>query len=742
MPFLFTHAFLLSALAGLGIPVLLHLLLKQRNPRMRVSTLRFFEARDTRSSSKRKLRNLLLLLLRLLVFALIVLAFARPYLPEGWGGPPRPKRQDLVLVLDRTLSMRAVDSGRSRWTAALDEARRIVSGLADGDRAALIAVGERAEVLSGFAPATVVRERLQGLEPGFGHGGLAEGLRQALALVMSLESPATASITVLGDLQRTGVDGLDSIALPRWLPVRFLRLGQSVAPNVAVTDLRASTEADGPLTMTLANHGDRPVTNRTVRCLIDGQAVAELTFSRDAGRSEPLQWKPPRLAPGWHEAEVRLAEDDALAADDVRRLAFQVPEPIRVLAIEHRTGVRSFEEQTFFLAAALDPFFGGTNAGRGGFVVEVVRPEAVAASLAPATGSSGTTRGRIPPPDVVLLPAMRSLTAESVAALSAWVEQGGGVFFFGGDSLEPSRFNAEFGTMSPGQWGPPASAEAEVAWRIGSFDRSSPVFRPFAPARTGGPAVAAFTRRHAVTPVAGSAVLARFDDGHPFLLSRSVGRGAALLANTSADTAWTDWPKHKSFVPWVVAATGWLADRGDGRRLRTSEPLVTGTDAHIPLGGNRRQASPIEATNPNGTSLREPSAVQIPTANPPSGVAQGRFGLQLRNTPKAPAAALAIGPDGSGVFEVPAPGFYSVIDDSGREVLRLAANPPPLESDLAAMEAPAAERALARRTDAESDLPAGWFGNEPGRQEWWRVLMAAALALLLIETVVANRSTP
>ena len=53
MPFLFTHAFLLSALAGLGIPVLLHLLLKQRNPRMRVSTLRFFEVRDTRSSSRR-----------------------------------------------------------------------------------------------------------------------------------------------------------------------------------------------------------------------------------------------------------------------------------------------------------------------------------------------------------------------------------------------------------------------------------------------------------------------------------------------------------------------------------------------------------------------------------------------------------------------------------------------------------------------------------------------------------------
>lgn len=81
-------------------------------------------------------------------------------------------------------------------------------------------------------------------------------------------------------------------------------------------------------------------------------------------------------------------------------------------------------------------------------------------------------------------------------------------------------------------------------------------------------------------------------------------------------------------------------------------------------------------------------------------------------------------------------------DESGRERWRLAANPPPIESDLAALEPSAADGRLARRTDAESDLPPGWFGNEPGRQEWWRILLAAALALLLIETVVANRTHP
>ncbi len=720
MPFLFTHAFLLSALAGLGIPVLLHLLLKQRNPRMKVSTLRFFEVLDTRSSSRRKLRNLLLLLLRLLVFALIVLAFTRPYLPEGWGGTPRPKHQDVILVLDRSLSLRATDSGTPRWPAALAEARRILAPLTEGDRAALIGIGERPEVLSSFGPPSLILDRLKDLQPTSSRGDVSEALREALSLVATLNSPGSASVTVIGDLQRTGVDRLERVSLPRWLPIQFIRVGPTVSPNVAVTDLRLPAEPNGPLSIIVANYGDQPVQNHTIRCVLDGQTLSKITFSRGAGVSDSLEWKLPRLNAGWHEAEVQLEVSDALAEDNVRRLAFQVPERIRVVAVENRSQVRSFEEQTFFVAAALDPFFGSTNSGQGGFVVEILRPEALAAAVTP--------KGIQPPPDVVLLPAMRSLPVDAVAALNAWVDQGGGLFFFGGDSLEPSRFNAEFGALSPAQWGSPVSADAEVPWRIGAFDRTSPIFRPFTEARSGGPAVAEFTRRHAVTASPQSTVLARFDDGHPFLLSRFVGRGAVLLANTSADTAWTDWPKHKSFVPWVMAAVTWLADRGDDRLLRSSDSLITGTEGRIPLssGSTGFTATSTRAASPSATA-------------PPAGA---RLGLQVRPGSSNPPPALDVRADGTAVFKVPISGFYSVSDESGRERWRLAANPPPIESDLAAWEPSAADGRLARRTDAESDLPPGWFGNEPGRQEWWRILLAAALALLLIETVVANRTHP
>src|SRR5882724_10357709 len=103
----FTNLWMLAGLAVLSVAVVIHLLLKRKKKRLRFSTVQFFLKQDEQSSHRRKLRNWLLLTLRLLICALLVLAFARPYLRKGGvGGGVGEKRQVLVL-LDRSLSMQA-----------------------------------------------------------------------------------------------------------------------------------------------------------------------------------------------------------------------------------------------------------------------------------------------------------------------------------------------------------------------------------------------------------------------------------------------------------------------------------------------------------------------------------------------------------------------------------------------------------------------------------------------------------
>src|SRR6266852_7946499 len=121
---LFTNLTMLAGFAALALPILIHLLLKRKKQRLRFSTLQFFRRHDEHSSQRRKLRNLLLLAVRLSLLAILVLAFARPFLPdnEGAGAPQKPRLA--VFVLDRSASMQATDAGLLRWQRAKDSIQK------------------------------------------------------------------------------------------------------------------------------------------------------------------------------------------------------------------------------------------------------------------------------------------------------------------------------------------------------------------------------------------------------------------------------------------------------------------------------------------------------------------------------------------------------------------------------------------------------------------------------------------
>src|ERR1035438_5179969 len=101
----FSPWFFAGVLAA-GLPVWLHLLRKHRSQPLPFASLMFME-RHTQSSIKhRRLRYLLLFALRLLLFLLIVLAFAHPYI-ERKSLPFQHNGEVTVLAIDNSESMRA-----------------------------------------------------------------------------------------------------------------------------------------------------------------------------------------------------------------------------------------------------------------------------------------------------------------------------------------------------------------------------------------------------------------------------------------------------------------------------------------------------------------------------------------------------------------------------------------------------------------------------------------------------------
>ena len=697
---LFTNLTMLVGLGALAVPILIHLLIRRKNRRLRFSTLRFFRRQDEQSSQRRKLRNLLLLAVRLLLLTLLVLMFARPYLPGGQAGGPGQQRRLAVFVVDRTASMQAVEGGVVRWQRAKEAMQKALGELTADDRAALVSSASHCEVLSGVAPPEVVARILQDLQPTFGKGSLGEALKLAQSIVAGAGREWAPVIHVVSDLQANACQDLSACPLPPELEVRPVKVGDVLSPNLALAGLQLQSRGTNPPHVLIVNHASDETRAVNLKLLVDEKEVLARTVLLSSGQVTRADLPLPKLAPGWHSGLARIQAGDALALDDVCHEAFFVPRPIRTLVAETRAGKREFEEESFFVVSALDPGHGLTNVAASRFEVVKVAVREAGDRLARATQ---------PGWDLVVLPGLKAVPPGLGRELLAFVQGGGGLLVFLGDDVSAGEYNRELGSLLPLQLRHIEKNPAdfsELKWHLDDYDPASPVFVVFNRPNSGNLALPEFTRRFAVATSQTDAVPATFEDGTPALASRVVGRGRVLLANLSADTAWTDWPKHKTYVPWLQSVCLHLAAQSAEEQMRAGAHLVAAEAADVALG-----------------SAAGGKTVQVAAVGgkPVLGTADSTG--RLRNV------------------DCSRPGVYSIRDQAGQELQRLAVNLPAEESDLAALTPVDFQQQVARLPEAESqDLLAGLLGQKSSVKELWRYLLLAVLGLLLAEVFLANRT--
>src|SRR5262249_35127358 len=153
-------------LLAIGIPLWVHRLARDYQIRRPFASLMLLEQSKTQHTTKRTLRYLLLLALRIALLVLLALAFAEPLLSSKKLAAVTPTTRLQAIVMDTSASMQS----EGRWPAALAEAERIVSGLEASDRVMLIdANGRRVQIAQGSIPAREagqVRAALKTLLPG------------------------------------------------------------------------------------------------------------------------------------------------------------------------------------------------------------------------------------------------------------------------------------------------------------------------------------------------------------------------------------------------------------------------------------------------------------------------------------------------------------------------------------------------------------------------------------------------
>lgn len=544
----------LFGLAGAAIPLVIHFLLRRRARVVPLDSVMALVLSEGVAAVRLRWAHRALLAVRMLLVALTVVAFARPFVVRPVEpGLAAEHPMSLGLVLDDSLSMRVTWGGTTSWERARERALRILEEVPPESEVFVALAGRPASIHPSGGPGWDGRSAARFVSR-LGSSQRSTDLGEALRLVAEAvrASPhRDRRIVVVSDFAGPATPGLpEDLAGIEWVPVAVGPPGPtrnttvvaataSPAPDVSPGHARVqvSIRNDGPepvdpvVTVRLGLHSAA----RKVACAPGTTCDQEFLLLADPG----VRW-----------GEVRLPPDD-LNDDNLRFFALEDRDRNSILLVNGEPRRRRDLDEPFFLESALRLRAGDHP----GFSVQTVVPDQLSAlhlSTAAVVGLLNVAR----------------LPSGPLEALGKFVETGGGLLITAGENAEGESWAASFGGLLPGPTRDVVDLGEGVPIRW--VDPDHPLSP--GPGPSTGTLLTARVRLIAVLEPGwppGTRILATLSSGLPLLVERPVGRGVVLVWLSSADRDWTDLPLRPGSAPFFRALFAYLS-RASGSQSRTS----------------------------------------------------------------------------------------------------------------------------------------------------------------------------
>ena len=550
----------MAALAGLALPIYLHLLKRLTTTHKPWSSLMFFESRTKSSTRHHRLRYLLLLSLRLALLLLLVLAFANPFInrnPAALAG-----NRLVLLVVDNSFSMRA----GTRLADAKDAAMRVLAGKGAA-RAQVAAFGSQLRLMTQpIDDQGALRAAIQAIQPGDGHGNFGELTRAVRGLAESVHTPV--DLHLFSDMQRGAMAATFSdMALPDNVTLATHAVITKAQPNWTVESVDAPGQVWGKdakpahVQAVIAGYGT-PAAQRTVSLVVNGKTTATKTVMVPANGRAAVEFPSLEVPYGFSRCEVRLDGGDGFPGDDLRRFAVERSDPQKALLVHNYGDSRS----PLYIGAAL------SAAAQSAFTLESINVNE-AADRQPSNYA------------FILLSDLHSLPSLLENSLTGYVRSGGSLLITAGTAAGGRTripiFDAHIAATRD------YSRVPDRFMAVGSSDTSYP-----AVGKADGWAGVKFFYALDVDP-SDARVIVRLSDQTPLLLEKRVGEGRVVLLTSGLDNLTNDFPLHPAFVPFIEQTARYLAG---SERQGGARPV----DAYLELRNAREQGQGVEVTDPEG----------------------------------------------------------------------------------------------------------------------------------------------
>ena len=518
----------LAGLAAVAIPVIAHLLRRQKLRKQTLPTIAFLHRIHATRAARLRVVDLLLLVTRALLVLALVLVAAAPY--RIAQSSLLDRQHALAIVFDDSLSMAAIHEGKTLIERAADSSIQQVRKLPEGSEVSV--------VLSGRPPRVWVRRRselemvesvFEEIDPRSTRGdGLCDAVRTAVELLLESEL-SDRRLLVLSDFT-PGTRAAEC----EW-PTRGIRVGFETisTPNpdnrrIASVEVVGGRDAAEGLRLDVQIAGTSTQAQQNVRLRQKGQETfkASVRTSDDGGEAVLS------IRPGSTDAvvELQLDPDDVLPADNVRGVLLG-SDTVHVLLVDGDPHPDPRKRETAFLSHAL------------GVAPRIGRSFAVETLDAQDLSESAIIRS-----DVLVL-ANATLDEKWLPLIQRFVSGGGSLWITAGDRINPRAYGSVLRELLPGRFTATRMEERALSLQSQALPELNQA------------------KVRGRTPIAEASldaiVTARFSDGAPALVEHRYRSGRVAMFATTVDDAWTDLPYQPVFVPFVLDTLLRLAGRTD-----------------------------------------------------------------------------------------------------------------------------------------------------------------------------------
>ncbi len=588
----FLSPWMLLGLIGAAIPIAVHLQGRRKAKTVRFAALDYLLGTDKRLAKKLVLRQIALLVARVLICLIIPLILSKPYASCAKQGPlVATGPQAAVLLIDNSITSGYTIDGQSLLQRSLASARDILLQLGhEADVAIVTTTTSKSDELS--RDHLVLAEGLSKIEGSYKTSNMSDAIARSSQLLAGSGHAKKTIFVLAAPTRQAFPNSLTSPGGPNIRVVSPVGDGREQLGNVAITDLQVRGDVNigdrgVSITPQVKNFGAKPKTVR-LALKIGGKVVAQGELSLKAGESKKKRFSA-NLGETMRRAEISVSlEEDALVADNERFVVVDSREQVPVLLVNGDPRTIRHEDELYYLEAALRP---GDRSDSGTSLV-LSTPDTLKEVDLDAF-------------DVILLANVEPLDRDDVKRLGQWVQAGGGLWISLGDKVSPTEYNKRMKALLAQELHTTIDlrsgrkSDSGKALRLSKIETDHPIFSLF---KKDAPGLydASFDEVMLLgtsSDARDRKVLARYTNGAAALIETKKGKGHLLLFTSTLDRDWNNLAIHPGYLPFVQSSIRYLAAKPFQRGNRN---VTVGNSVSIKLSPGDTK---LEVSGPEDSRL-------------------------------------------------------------------------------------------------------------------------------------------